>query len=128
MLKVAFAVACFSGLSDIHECSDGFKWLHLPLTSRQPCSCNSPHYWLMSLAMDLAALCDICGAENGTNECHLIVFSFDGVFARHFIFPHHSPPSTPVGVLVVLAEKLFKIVYSLASYVYLFNYWWIHRL
>ena len=32
---------------------------------KQTVSCNSPHDWVMSLAMDLAALCDtICGGEN----------------------------------------------------------------
>ena len=34
-------------------------------------SCDSPHDWLMSLAMDLAALCAMYG-ENGINGCHLI--------------------------------------------------------
>ena len=32
-----------------------FKWLHLPLTSRQP----AVHDWLLSLDTDLAALCDM---------------------------------------------------------------------
>ena len=35
-----------------------FKWLHIPLTSKQPAVRNSPHDWLMSLAIDLATLCD----------------------------------------------------------------------
>ena len=35
-----------------------FKWLHIPLTSRQPAVISSPYDWLMSLTMDLAALCD----------------------------------------------------------------------
>ena len=57
MLKVvqtASAEACFSGLSDVHECSIVFKWL-----DKQTAGNNSLHDWSMSLAMDLAALCDM---------------------------------------------------------------------
>ena len=36
-----------------------FKWPHLPLAGKQTAGCESPHDWLMSLAMDLAALCDM---------------------------------------------------------------------
>ena len=35
-----------------------FKWFCLPLASRQP-GCESPYDCLMSLAMDLATLCDV---------------------------------------------------------------------
>ena len=63
MLKVAraaFAVACtrFLGLSGIHECSGCLQMATYPL-GKQIASCNSPHDWLMSLATDLAALCDM---------------------------------------------------------------------
>ena len=61
MLKViqgSFAVARFLGLSDIHECSGGLQIATYPL-DKQIAGCNSPHNWLMSLAMDLAALCDM---------------------------------------------------------------------
>ena len=35
--RAAFSVACFLGLSDIHECIRvAFKWLHILLESRQP--------------------------------------------------------------------------------------------
>ena len=34
-----------------------FKWLHVPLGSKHPAVI--PHHWLMSLAMDLTALCDV---------------------------------------------------------------------
>ena len=60
MLKVvlaAFAVACFCGLSDVHECSGRLQMAAYPL-GKQIASYNSPHDWLMSLAMDLTALCD----------------------------------------------------------------------
>ena len=61
MLKVAqaaFAVACFCGLSDFHECTGHLQMAAYPL-GKQTAGCNSPHDWLMSLAMDLTALCDI---------------------------------------------------------------------
>ena len=51
---------------------------------KQTAGCNSPHYWLMSLAMDLAALYDMW-SENGTNRCHLAGFSEDVAFACHFV-------------------------------------------
>ena len=60
MLKVAraaFVVICFSGLPDFHKCSDRLQMASY-LLGKQTASCNSPHGWLMSLAMDLAALCD----------------------------------------------------------------------
>ena len=49
----------------------------------------------MSLAMDLAALW-ICGGENGTNGCHLGVFSVNVAFARHSMATH--PPPTLPGI------------------------------
>ena len=61
MLKVsqaAFAVACFGVLSDVHESSGRLQMAAYPL-GKQTAGCNSPHNWLMSLAMDLAALCDM---------------------------------------------------------------------
>ena len=60
MLKVgraAFAVAGLWGLSDVHECS-GYLQIAVYHLDKQTAGCNSPHYWLISLAMDLAALCD----------------------------------------------------------------------
>ena len=61
ILKVAqatFAAACFWGLSDIYKCSGQLQMALHPL-DKQTASCNSPHDWLMSLAMDLAALYDM---------------------------------------------------------------------
>ena len=61
MLKVAraaFAVVCFLGLSDVHECTGHLQMAEYPL-DKQTAGCNSPHDWLMSLAMDLTALCDM---------------------------------------------------------------------
>ena len=64
LLKVeqsAFTQAfSFSSLSDVHECSRmAFKWPHpLLASSGQPTMNHHMTAWLMSLAMDLAALCD----------------------------------------------------------------------
>ena len=51
---------------------------------KQPAGYKSPHDWLVSLAMDLATLCD-CGGANDTSGCHLAVFSEDVAVARHFV-------------------------------------------
>ena len=55
--KAAFAVACFWGLSDVHECSGRLQMTPHPLDKQTACY-NSTHDWLMCLAMDLAALRD----------------------------------------------------------------------
>ena len=60
MLKVsptAFAVACFLGLSDVLKFLGHLQMAVYPL-GNQTASCNSPHDWLMCLAMALATLCD----------------------------------------------------------------------
>ena len=54
---VAFTQVSFSCLSDIHECLGGLQMVSSSL-DKQIADCDSPHDWLMSLAMDLAALCD----------------------------------------------------------------------
>ena len=85
---------------------------------KQTAGCNSPHDWLVSLAMDLAA-CVICGGENGTNGYHLADFSEDVAFAHHFVATCPAPPSYPIGVLLVLAtpvKKLSKMAEDLANY------------
>ena len=59
MLKVAqaaFAVVCFLGFSDIYKYSGQLKMASYPL-DKQTARCNSPGNWLISLAVDLAALC-----------------------------------------------------------------------
>ena len=45
----------------------------------------------------------ICGGENGTNGCHLAVFSVEVALACHFVAAYPSPSSQPLEVLVVLA-------------------------
>ena len=97
--RAAFAGAGFCGLSDIHECTGRLQMAAYPL-GKQTAGCNSPHDWLMSLAMDLTA-CVICGGENDTKGCQLAGFGEDVAFARHFVATH--PLSHPVGVLLILA-------------------------
>ena len=105
MLKVTqatFAEARFSVLSDIwiHECWSDLYMIPSPL-DKQPAGYKSPHNWLVSLAMDLATLCDMWRC-NDNSGCHVVVFNEDVAFARHFMLPTLPPPSHPVGVLVVL--------------------------
>ena len=57
---------------------------------KQTANGESPHDWLMSLAMDLAVLCDLW-SENGTNGSHLVIFSEDVAFAYHFMAPLLPP-------------------------------------
>ena len=56
--RAAFALACFWGLSDFHGCLGHLQMAAYHL-DKQTTSCNSPHDWLMSFPMDLAALCDM---------------------------------------------------------------------
>ena len=61
VLKVAqavFAIPCFWSLSDIHKCSGHLQMAPSSL-DKQIARCDLSHDWLMSLAMDFAALCDM---------------------------------------------------------------------
>ena len=61
MLKVeqsAFTRASLPSLSDIHECLADLHQMATSSLGKQIAICDSPHDWLMSLDMDLAALCD----------------------------------------------------------------------
>ena len=96
---------------------------------KQTAGCNSPHHWLMSLAMDLIALYDICGGENDTNGCHLSGFSEDIAFARHFVASHPPPilpPSRSATDIGYISKKLSKMAGNSASYS--LNSWRIDRL
>ena len=53
--QAAFGVACFWGFSDIYKCLGHLQMAPSPL-DKQTASCDLSHDWLMSLAMDLAAL------------------------------------------------------------------------
>ena len=102
--RVAFAMACFIGLSDVHECLGRLQMAACHL-GKLTAGCNSPYDWLMSLTMDF--FCVICGGENDTNGCHLAGFSADVAFARHFVATR--PPCQSVGVLLILATPVKTI-------------------
>ena len=57
-LTVVFIQASFSSLCDIHECLGGFQSAPSSL-DKQTADYDSPHNWLMSLAMDITAVCDM---------------------------------------------------------------------
>ena len=76
---------------------------------KQTADCESPHDWLMSLTMDLAALCVICGGENGTDGSYLAVFSEDVAFAHHFVAtcpPPTLPPYRSVSGVGYASESI----------------------
>ena len=81
--------------------------------NKQLSDCDSPYDWLMSLAMDLQ-LRVTCAGKNGTNGCHLTVFSEGVAFPHHCVVPQ-PPPSHPITVLVVF-KILAKMVDNSASY------------
>ena len=56
--QAALTMACFWGLSDVLEYLGSLQMAPSPL-DKQIAGCNLPDDCLMSLAMDLAALCDI---------------------------------------------------------------------
>ena len=57
--QTAFDVIGFLAFSDLHKVLGGFQ-MTPSLLHKQTASCKLPHDWLVSLAMDLAALCDTC--------------------------------------------------------------------
>ena len=57
----------------------------------------------------------ICGAEDGTNSCHVAVYSFNKEFSHHFEAPP-APTLYPIDVLVIFpipVKKLSKIVWGI---------------
>ena len=54
----------------------------------------------LALAMDLAALCDMCRWK-WYQLMPLAGFSEDLEFDRHFVATHPPPPSHPIGLLLV---------------------------
>ena len=83
---------------------------------KQTAGCNSPHDWLMSLAMDYL-LCVICGGENGINGCHLADFTVDVAFDFKATHPPHNLSPYKIGSGIVYGcKKLSKMVANSASY------------
>ena len=76
---------------------------------KQTAGCDLPHNWLISLFMDLTALCVLCvEVKNGTNGQRLVVSSVHIAFGLTSILwlPTHPKPSHPIGVAVVLATPV----------------------
>ena len=84
-----------------------FKWLHLPLTSRQLAIIyHTVGWWVWPW---IWLLCEICGGENenGTNGCHLAVFSVDVAFTHHFMAtcpPLSLPPCRSANGILWLCQ------------------------
>ena len=74
--------------------------------------------------MNLATLCDsyICGAEIGTNCCHLAVFSFEREFSQHKVAPHHPLPYVSACGINYASEKVSNML-SNSAVTYPFNIW-----
>ena len=114
---VAFTQVSFSCLSDIHECLGGLQMASCSL-DKQIADCDLPHDWIMSLVMDLAALCDTWG-ENGTNGCYLAVITEDIDFALHFVAlrsPFILPPYRSASGIGYTNKNYLKIAGNSASY------------
>ena len=77
--QLAFSVAAFSSLSDVHKWSCVFQLALVAIGEKQP-GCNSLHNCLMMLCIDLATLCGILS----TVEHHM--GSFASVSARDTLF------------------------------------------
>ena len=63
----------------------------------------------MSLAMDLAALCDMYRGQNDTNGWHLAIFSLDVAFSHHFVairLPPTLPPYRNASYIGYSSKKL----------------------
>ena len=126
LLKVdpsAFTQTSFSSLFEVHECLNGFQ---MPPSSldKETAGCNSQHDWLMSVALGLAALCDMWRWK-----WHQWVsfgwFSEDVAFTCTLWLSTCPPPSHPMGVLVVLAtpvEKPSKMVGNSATVLLNYNF------
>ena len=106
MLKITqatFAVDCFEAC----QMSQVLAWVVFIMTSSLLDYQAFNHYMIgwWALAMYLAG-----GAENGINWCHLVIFNFDEAFATSIKASRHTPPSTLIEVLVVLAKPVEKII------------------
>ena len=89
--RVHFHSNLFSSLSDINECSGGIQ-MATSCLGKQTVDCDSPHDWLMSLAIDLASLCDMWRWK-WYQWKSFGVFSEDIAFACHFATPCLPPSS-----------------------------------
>ena len=92
----ASPVAGYLGVSDVHECPVGFKWLwwlftsrHLAVNCHTAAYCCYPLIWLLLVAF-----------EAQMDECwdHFRVSVANVCLPHHFMAPHHPQPTTPCGM------------------------------
>ena len=76
----AFGEACFWGLSEVHKCTAGLEMAPFPL-DKQAISCKLPHDWLVRLAMELAALCNVPYTWNFSRHVYFTVEHETRIFA-----------------------------------------------
>ena len=86
----ASPVAGFLGMSDVHECPVGFKWLWWPFTSRHlavnrhtTANWCYPLIWLLFVAFE---------AQMDHYWGHFGVSVTDVCLAHHFMAPHYPQP------------------------------------
>ena len=101
-------------------CSGGLLQMALSPCGKQTASCNSPHDWLMSLAMDFAAFCDYVEAKckYGTSGCYLAVFGLVITYYAWKFVATHLPTlyslvlvtPTPIIVMLVVLAMPVKII------------------
>ena len=110
------------------SCQGKYKWVKYTIVYKQhisdwiwkswlPCYNSKTHF---SPSHDV-----ICGGENGTDGCQLVVFSVDIAFAHCFVAPTLHPYRSACGIGHT-SKKLFKMVGNSATYP--FNSWCIDRL
>ena len=110
---------------DVHECSGVLQMAPSPL-DKQAAGCNSSDNWLMSFAIYLTALCDLYRGENGTNGCHLAVFSSLCLLLQGYPAAPTLPPYRSASGISYSSKKLSTMADISASYP--LNSWWIDRL
>ena len=85
---------------------------------KQPAGYKSPHDWLVSLAMDLATLCDMWRWK-WHQQMPFGCFSEDLAFAHHFVAtrpPLTLPPCRSASGIDYPSKTLSKMVSYSASY------------
>ena len=103
-----------------------FKWLYIPLASRESAVIHHTTGWWVWPWIYL--VCVICVGGNGINEYHLAGFSEDVAFALNFMatLPLTLSPFRSDTGICYASKKLSKIVGNSDSYSS--NSWWIDRL
>ena len=80
---------------------------------KQTAGCNTPHDWLMSLAMDLAPLCHkYAEIKMAPMDVILAVFTVDFSFACHYLstFPYRSASGIGYASKIYLKWRAIHLV------------------